>query len=44
LTLDCPDGQTVSFGTAPGGSFVSTGGHPSDPSVRYEILVATTKS
>jgi hypothetical protein len=44
FTLDCPDAQTVSFGAAPAGSFVSTGGQPSDPSVRYQILVATTKS
>ena len=43
--MDCPDTQGVSFGgAAPAGLFVSVDGAPSDPSVRYQILVATAKS
>ena len=43
--IDCPDAQSVSFGgAAPVAWFVSTDGAPSDPSVRYQILVATAKS
>jgi hypothetical protein len=43
--LDCPDAQMVSFGgAAPAGWFISTDGTPSDPSIRYQILVAAAKS
>ena len=43
--IDCPDAQSVSIGgAAPLGWFVSPGGAPSDPSVRFQILVATAKS
>ena len=43
--IDCPDAQSVSIGGgAPAGWFVSTDGAPSDPSIRYQILVATGKS
>lgn len=40
--LPCPDGQSVSFaGSAPAGWFVASGATPSDPSIRYQILIGT---
>jgi hypothetical protein len=40
--LPCPDAQSVSFGgSAPGGWFVASDAVPSDPSIRYQVLIAT---
>ncbi len=40
--LPCPDAQSVSFGgSAPGGWFVASNAVPSDPSIVYQILIAT---
>jgi hypothetical protein len=40
--LPCPDAQSVSFGgSAPSGWFVASDAVPSDPSIRYQILIAT---
>jgi hypothetical protein len=40
--LPCPDAQGVSFGGgAPSGWFVASDAVPSDPSIRYQILIAT---
>ena len=40
--LPCPDAQGVSFGgSAPSGWFVASDASPSDPSIRYQILIAT---
>lgn len=42
--LDCPDtnGQSISMGgTAPAGWFASPNVTPSDPSIKYEVLVGT---
>jgi hypothetical protein len=40
--LPCPDAQSVSFGgSAPAGWFVAGAAVPSDPSIVYQILIAT---
>ena len=40
--LPCPDAQSVSFGaSAPAGWFVSTDTAPTDPSITYQVMVAT---
>jgi hypothetical protein len=40
--LPCPDAQSVSFGgSAPSGWFVASDAVPSDPSIVYQILIAT---
>ncbi len=40
--LPCPDAQSVSFGgSAPAGWFVASDAVPSDPSIIYQVLIAT---
>jgi hypothetical protein len=44
MTLDCPDtnGQTYSLdGSAPAGWFANPNATPSDPSIKYEVLIGT---